>query len=71
MNSKIAIAALSLAIALSGTSIATAGGKKAPADPRTAAASAHKTKQTWCDIDPNCNGWGPALQLAQGGKLKF
>ena len=71
MNSKIAIAALSLAIAVSGTSIATAGGKKAPADPRTTAASAHKAHQSWCDIDPNCNGWGPALKLANAGKLKF
>jgi hypothetical protein len=71
MNSKIVSAALSLAIALSGTSIAVAGGKKEVVDPRTAAASAHKTKQSWCDVDPNCNGWGPALQLAQAKKIKL
>jgi hypothetical protein len=71
MKSKIAFAALSLAIALSGTSIAVAGGKKEVVDPRTTAASAHKTKQAWCDIDPACNGWGQALQLAQAKKIKF
>lgn len=60
MNSKIAFAVLSLAIVLNG-SAAFAGGKKAPADPRTNLISlAKKSKgggEDWCDIDPNCNGW--------------
>jgi hypothetical protein len=77
MSSKITLAALSFAIALGGASTAMAGGKKAPADPRSAyLSSSEKTprpngRQNWCDIDPNCNGWGHALQLAQGGKIKF
>ncbi len=71
MKSKVTLVALSLAIALSGTSAALAGGKKATVDPRTTAKSAHKSKQTWCDIDPNCNGWAQALQLANAGKIKF
>jgi hypothetical protein len=71
MKSKITFVALSLAIALSGTSAAMAGGKKGVVDPRTTAKSATKTKQSWCDIDPNCNGWTQALQLANAGKIKF
>ena len=70
MNSKIACATLSLAIALSGASVAFAGGKKAPADPRINLISlAKKSKgggQDWCDIDSNCNGWSKWLQ-GQGG----
>jgi hypothetical protein len=77
MKSKITLAALSLAIAFSGASVAVAGGKKAPVDPRAAYLSASaKTerpngRQNWCDIDPNCNGWGSALQLANAKKIKF
>jgi hypothetical protein len=71
MKSKLAFAALSLAIVLNGASVAVAGGKKEVVDPRTTAKSATKGKQTWCDIDPACNGWGQALQLAKAGKLKY
>ena len=77
MSSKITLAALSLAIALSGASVAVAGGKKAPADPRAAyLSSSAKTerpngRQNFCDVDPNCNGWAQALQLANSGKMKY
>jgi hypothetical protein len=71
MKSKIAFAVLSLAIVLNGASVAMAGGKKEVVDPRTTAKSFHKTHQSWCDIDPKCNGWGPALELANAGKLKY
>jgi hypothetical protein len=71
MRSKVTVAALSLAIALSGVSVAMAGGKKGVVDPRTTVKSATKTKQGWCDIDPNCNGWAQALQLANAGKIKY
>ena len=68
MRSTIAIAA-ALAFTLS-SSLAFAGGKKQPADPRTNLVTlAKKSKggiQNWCDIDPNCNGW--AAWLAQQGK---
>ncbi|HEY6255315.1 MAG TPA: hypothetical protein VIY51_05925 [Xanthobacteraceae bacterium] len=77
MKTKIALATLSVAIALSGASTAMAGGKKAPVDPRDAykAASA-KTERpngrmNWCDIDPNCNGSAKALEMSRGGQLKF
>jgi hypothetical protein len=79
MISKIAFAALSLAIVLSGASSAMAGGKKPQqaADPRAAyLISSDKTprpngRQNFCDVDPNCNGWAAAEKLAQQGKLKF
>jgi hypothetical protein len=71
MKSKLAFAALSLAIVLNGASVAVAGGKKEVVDPRTTAKSATKSKQGWCDIDPACNGWAQALQLAKAGKLKY
>jgi hypothetical protein len=76
MNSKIVLAALSLAIVLNGASVAMAGGKKAAVvDPRHSMISTAKKSpggwQSWCDIDPNCNGWGQALQLSNSGKLKF
>ncbi|HEY2230806.1 MAG TPA: hypothetical protein VGI22_24330 [Xanthobacteraceae bacterium] len=74
MISKIALATLTLAIALNG-SAAFAGGKKEQADPRINKVSLAKKSpspwQTWCDIDPNCNGWGQAEKLSQQGKLKF
>jgi hypothetical protein len=74
MISKIALATLTLAIALNG-SAAFAGGKKETADPRSNMVGlAKKSKspwQTWCDIDPNCNGWAQAEKLSQQGKLKF
>ena len=74
MISKIALATVTLAIALNG-SAAFAGGKKETADPRSNMVSlAKKSKggwQTWCDIDPSCNGWGQAERLSQQGKLKF
>ena len=71
MKSKIAFAVLSLAIVLNGAPVAMAGGKKEMVDPRTTAKSAHKSRQSWCDIDPACNGWGKALELANAGKLKY
>jgi hypothetical protein len=75
MNSKIVLAALSLAILVDGASIAMAGGKKEVADPRHSLISLKKKSdgpwQSWCDIDANCNGWGQALNLANQGKLKY
>jgi hypothetical protein len=77
MNSKIVCAALSLAIALSGASVAMAGGKKAQVDPRAAyISSSAKTdrpngRENFCDVNPECNGWAQALRLANSGKLKY
>jgi hypothetical protein len=77
MNSKIVCAALSLAIALSGASVAMAGGKKEQLDPRAAyISSSAKTerpngRQNNCDTNPECNGWAQALRLANAGKLKY
>jgi hypothetical protein len=68
MKSKIVFAALSLSLVLNGVSAAFAGGKKELVDPRVAAKSYSKTKQSWCDIDPNCNGWSAWLQGVQAGK---
>ena len=68
MRSTIALAA-AVALTLS-SSLAFAGGKKAqPADPRSNLVTvAKKSKggwQTWCDIDPNCNGWSAWLAAKQ------
>jgi hypothetical protein len=77
MNSKTVCAALSLAIALSGASVAMAGGKKAQVDPRAAyISSSAKTerpngRENFCDANPECNGWAQALRLANEGKLKY
>jgi hypothetical protein len=74
MNSKIVLAALSFAIALSSAPVAMAGGKKAPApaDPRINLISLQKKSpggwQTTCDIDPNCNGWAKWLAQQSGHK---
>jgi hypothetical protein len=77
MNSKMVCAALSLVLAVSGASIAVAGGKKAQVDPRAAyISSSAKTerpngRQNNCDVNPECNGWAAALRLSNAGKLKF
>jgi hypothetical protein len=77
MKSKIVCAALSLAITISGASVAMAGGKKAQIDPRAAyISSSAKTerpngRQNNCDVNPECNGWAQALRLANAGKLKY
>jgi hypothetical protein len=77
MRTQIAVATLSVAVALGGASSAFAGGKKAPVDPRDAyrAASVKSEhpngRQSWCDIDPNCNGAAKALEMAKGGQMKF
>jgi hypothetical protein len=69
MRSTIAIAA-ALAFTLS-SSFAIAGGKKAPADPRTNLVTLPKKSkgviQNWCDIDPNCNGWSAWLAQQKKG----
>jgi hypothetical protein len=74
MKTNLAIA-LSIAFALSSVSSAFAGGKQAPADPRDsyrAAKADHPNgRQSWCDIDPNCNGAAKAMEMARSGKIKF
>jgi hypothetical protein len=63
MRSTIALTA-ALALTLS-SSLAFAGGKKEQADPRqNLVTTSKKSKggwQTWCDVDPNCNGWSAWL----------
>jgi hypothetical protein len=81
MNRKIAFTALSLAIVLGGASGAVAAGKKhndarqayasgaggQVSDPRQNKGGNH---ETWCDLDPQCNGWALWLQEVSAGKLK-
>jgi hypothetical protein len=68
MRSTIALTA-ALALALSST-LAFAGGKKQPVDPRTNLVTlAKKSKggyQSWDDIDPNKNGWAAWLAQKKG-----
>ena len=79
MNRKIAFTALSLALVLGGASGAMAASKKHNAheayasaaggtvsDPRQNKGSNH---ETWCDLDPQCNGWNAWLQDVSAGKL--
>jgi hypothetical protein len=70
MNSKMILATVSLALIVGGSSIAMAGGKKAPVDPRTAYKSAPGNpngRQSWCDTNPQCNGWGKWQEMAKAG----
>jgi hypothetical protein len=78
MHKKIAFTALSLAIVF-GASGAMAAGKKntdaraayasgaggSVADPRRNQGGNH---ETWCDLDPQCNGWNAWLQNVSAGK---
>jgi hypothetical protein len=79
MNHKFAFTALSLALVLGGASGTWAAGKKhsaheayaaagggAVADPRVNKGGNH---ETWCDLDPQCNGWNAWLQDVNAGKL--
>jgi hypothetical protein len=77
MNRNIAFTALSLALMLGGASGAMASGKKhsgheayassTVTDPRQNKGANH---ETWCDLDPQCNGWTLWLQEVSDGKLK-
>lgn len=78
MKSTILIAT-SIALALS-AGTAFAGGKKAPAapiDPRQVAFAASvkaqhpNGRQSWCDIDPKCNGWDQTYQSVAQKKMKI
>jgi disulfide bond formation protein DsbB len=63
MNSKIVSVALSLAMALSGASVAMAGGKKAPVDPRVAY-QAHPDKTL--EMATKCLRHEPGMQWMGG-----
>ena len=79
MHRKIAFTALSFALVF-GASSAMAAGKKhnaaheayasgavgQVADPRQNKGANH---ETWCDMDPQCNGWNAWLQDVSAGKL--
>jgi hypothetical protein len=78
MKSTILIAT-SLALALS-AGTAFAGGKKAPAQPIDPRQVAHEAslkaehpngRQSWCDMDPKCNGWDQTYQLVGQKKMKI
>jgi hypothetical protein len=63
---------LSAAIVLGATSGAWAASKKSSVDdPRVVYLSQKKGHDvTWCDTDPNCNGWAQWANLVRAGKLK-
>ena len=79
MNRKIAFTALSFAIVISGASGAIAAGKKhneagqayasgaGVTDPRVNKGGNH---ESFCDVDPQCNGWSAWLADVKAGKLK-
>jgi hypothetical protein len=50
-----------------------ADGGKTLVDPRDAYWAKRKggSDTTWCDSDPQCNGWGEWLQRVSTGKLKY
>jgi len=77
MNRRIAFTALSLAIMIGGVSGALAAGKKHSGHEAYAAAGVADPRQnkggnheTWCDLDPQCNGWAAWLQDVKEGKIK-
>jgi hypothetical protein len=78
MNHKIALSVLAIALAFVGASGAMAASKKhsgneayaaagEAADPRINKGGNH---ESWCDVDPQCNGWNQWLALVSNGKLK-
>jgi hypothetical protein len=68
---KLAFTALSAAIVLGATSGTWAASKKSSMDPRVAYLSQKKGSDvTWCDVDPNCNGWAKWADLVRAGKVK-
>ena len=68
---KLAFTALSAAIVLGATSGTWAASKNSSMDPRVVYWSQKKGHDvTWCDIDPNCNGWAKWADLVRSGKLK-
>jgi hypothetical protein len=73
MKSQICLAALSLAVALTGVTAAVAVPHKhreAPiTDPRKAYKPQGSNHQTWCDISSQCNGWDKWLEDVGEGKL--
>ena len=43
-----------------------------PTDPReTYDATRKGAFHTWCDVNPECNGWGQWLRDVNSGKLKY
>ena len=79
MNRKFAFTALSVAIVIGGVSGAMAAGKKhneagqayasgaGVTDPRV---NKGKNHESFCDVDPQCNGWAAWLADVKAGKLK-
>ena len=69
---KLAFTALSAAIVLGATSGTWAASKKGSVDDPRVTYLSHKKGHdvTWCDVDPNCNGWAKWADLVTAGKLK-
>jgi hypothetical protein len=79
MDRRIAFAVLSAIIILGGAPGAMAAKKHAAAnasasaqiaDPRAAYKEQGHNQQSWCDVNPDCNGWNEWLKDTQEGKLK-
>jgi hypothetical protein len=71
MTHKLAFAALSAVILLGATSATFAASKKSSTDPRSDYLAQKKGHDaTWCDFDPNCNGWAKWADGVRAGKLK-
>jgi hypothetical protein len=75
MNRHICLAAISLAVALTGATAAVAAHKAKvthasaqATDPRKMVGNGHAT---WCDVSSTCNGWDKWLQMVNEGKLKI
>jgi hypothetical protein len=78
MNRQICLAAISLAVALTGATAAFAAEKHHSAtathvsaqvtDPRKMVGNNHAT---WCDVSSACNGWDKWLGLVNEKKLKM
>jgi hypothetical protein len=78
MNQRIALSALALILVLGGSSGVLAAGKKHAGheafasaasatvpDPRVNKGGNH---ESWCDVDPQCNGWNEWLADVRAGK---
>jgi hypothetical protein len=78
--------ALSIAVVLGAFGgAAYAAGKHKPIQPNTTASSTsaldalavqhrdadwHHMQQSWCDVDPSCNGWNEKMKIYEGSLKK-
>ena len=77
MDKKIVLSALALALMFGSASSVLAAAKKHSGHEASAAASTPDPRvnkggnhESWCDVDPQCNGWSQWLVDVSSGKIQ-